>query len=72
MWTYSQGMVRRMQIDMPKYEVRNVDGGQWEDVSEKSLMETLVDIFDQVSPIMTDILHGKEVTTRYGIYRLKN
>jgi hypothetical protein len=61
-----------MQIEMPKYEVRNVDGGLWEDISEKNFMETLVDIFDQVSPIMTDILHGKEVITRYGIYRLKN
>jgi len=57
---------------MSKYEVRNVDGGQWEDVSEKNFMETLVDIFDQVTPIMTDILNGKEVSTPYGIYRLKN
>ena len=61
-----------MQIDMPKYEVRNVDEERWEDVSEKNFMETLVDIFDQVTPIMTDILHGKEVITPYGIYRLKD
>ncbi len=61
-----------MKIDMPKYEVRNVDGGGWEDVSEKNFMETLVDIFDHVAPIMTDILHGKEVITPYGINRLKN
>ena len=70
--TYSQGTVRRMQIDMPKYEVRDVDGGRWVDISEKKFMETLVDFFDQVTPIMTDILDGKEVITPYGIYRLKN
>lgn len=57
---------------MPKYEVRNADAGRWEDVSEKNFMETLVDIFDQISPIMIDILHGKEVSTPYGIFRLKN
>ena len=61
-----------MQIDMPKYEVKNVDEGRWKDISEKTIMETLVDIFDQVAPIMTDILHGKEVITPYGIYRLKD
>ena len=61
-----------MQIDMPKYEVRDVDGGRWEDISEKNFMETLVNIFDHVTPIMTDILDGKEVITPYGIYRLKN
>ena len=60
-----------MQIEMPQYEVRNVDGGRWEDISEKNFMERLVDIFDQVTPIMADILHGKEITTPYGIYRLK-
>jgi hypothetical protein len=61
-----------MQIDMPKYEVRDVDGGRWVDISEKKFMDTLVDFFDQVTPIMTDILDGKEVITPYGIYRLKN
>ena len=60
-----------MQIDMPKYEVRNVDGGRWEDISEKNFMESLVDIFDQVTPIMIEILHGREVSTPSGIYRLK-
>jgi hypothetical protein len=60
-----------MQIDMPKYEVRYLEGGRWEDISEKNIMESLVDIFDQVTPIMTEILHGKEVTTPCGIYRLK-
>ncbi len=62
----------RMQIEMPKYEVRNLDGGRWEDISERNFMEIMVDIFDQVTPIMTDILLGKEVITPYGIYRLKN
>ena len=57
---------------MPQYEVRNIDGDRWEDISEKNFMETLVDVFDKVSPVMTDILHGKEVITPHGIYRLKN
>ena len=61
-----------MQIEMPRYEVRNVDGGSWEDISEKIFMETLVDVFDEVAPVMSDILHGKEVVTPNGIYRLKH
>ena len=61
-----------MQFDMPKYEVRYVDGERWEDVSEKKFMEILVDIFDPVYPIMTDVLRGKEIITPSGIYRLKN
>ena len=57
---------------MPKYEVRNADGGRWEDISEKKFMETLADIYEHVTPIMTDILHGKEIPTPYGVYRLKS
>ncbi len=61
-----------MQIEMPKYEVRTVDGGRWEDISEKNFMEIMADIFDQITPIMADVLLGKEVITPIGIYRLKN
>lgn len=61
-----------MQIEMPRYEVRNIGGDQWEDISEKNFMEMLVEIFDKVSPVMADILHGKEVITPNAIYRLKN
>jgi hypothetical protein len=60
-----------MKFNMPKYEVRKVDGGRWEEVSEEKIMGILVDIFDQVYPILTDILQGKEVITPFGIYRLK-
>ena len=61
-----------MQIEMPQYEVKNVDGDRWEDISEKNFMETLADIFDQIVPVMVDILHGREVITPSGVYRLKN
>jgi len=61
-----------MQIEMPRYEVRNIGGDRWEDISEKNFMEMLVEIFDKVSPVMADILHGKEVITPNAIYRLKN
>ena len=61
-----------MQIEMPQYEVKNVDGDRWEDISEKNFMETLADIFDRIAPVMVDILHGKEVITPSGVYRLKN
>ena len=60
-----------MQIEMPQYEVRNIGGDRWEDISEKNFMETLVEIFDKISPVMADILHGKEVITPQAIYRLK-
>jgi hypothetical protein len=60
-----------MQIDMPKYEVRNVDGGQWEDVSEKNFMETWVDIFDQVAPMnifLWSCYHGLNTNENLGLY----
>ena len=56
---------------MPRYEVRNIGGDRWEDISEKNFMETLVEFFDKVSPVMAEILHGKEIITPHAIYRLK-
>lgn len=60
-----------MQIEMPQYEVRNSNEDRWEEISEKTFLETLADVFDPVTPILDDILHGKEIITPYGIYRLK-
>jgi hypothetical protein len=58
-------------MDMPKYEIWDVGGRRWEDVSEKGIVEALMEIIDQIEPIMNDMLHAKEAITPYGIYRLK-
>ncbi len=57
-------------IILPCYEVRHIDDHEWHKISEKTVMERLVDSFDQVTPIISRMLKGEEVIVSQEIYRL--
>ena len=56
---------------LTQYEVKYLGENQWKEISEKTCMELLVDNFDPITPIITDILNGKEIRTPHAVYRLK-
>ena len=60
-----------MLFKLTQYEVKYLGENQWKEISEKTCMELLVDNFDPITPIIADILNGKEIRTPHGIYRLK-
>lgn len=51
------------------YEFKHFGENKWQKVSEKTVMEKLVDNFDPVTPILSKILSGEEIITAHGIYR---
>ena len=57
-------------IIFPCYEVRHIDEHEWHEISEKTVMERLVDSFDQVTPIISRMLKGEEIIVSQEIYRL--
>jgi hypothetical protein len=57
-------------IIFPCYEVRHIDEHGWHEISEKTVMEQLVDNFDQVTPIISRLLKGEEIIVSQEIYRL--
>ncbi len=57
-------------IILPCYEVRHIDDHEWHKISEKTVMERLVDSFDQVTPIISKMLKGEEIIVSQEIYRL--
>jgi hypothetical protein len=67
---FEQG-VSGMQFKFIQYEVKYIGENQWKEISEKTCMEFLVDSFDPLTPIIAEILNGKEIKTPYAIYRLK-
>ena len=57
-------------IIFPCYEVRHIEEHGWHEISEKTAMERLVDIFDPVTPIISRMLKGEEIIVSQEIYRL--
>ena len=60
-----------MEIKLTQFEVKYSDNTSWEAISEKIVMEKLLDAFSMVTPIITDMLKGKYAYTPHGIYRMK-
>lgn len=56
---------------MPQYECKHSGKGKWEDVSESDLLRDLNEFYGRVTPVIQQIIKGKNVQTSKAIYRLK-
>ena len=57
-------------FEMPHYEVRYHDKAEWQDISEIEVLESLQDVFVQITPSIQDTIQGKRVLTPDATYRL--
>lgn len=56
---------------LPKFEIKNFSDNDWNRVSEKDFLLKLVDTFELITPVLSDLLQGKEIITKFCIYRIK-
>ena len=56
---------------LSQYEFKDSKSDEWRKVSEANVLEKLVDVFDPLTPSLTKMLQGKEITTPEGSYRIK-
>jgi len=60
-----------MMFGMPQYEVQHLNSDNWVMISENEVMETIAGYFTQVTPILKELLAGKQVLTPEGLFRIK-
>jgi hypothetical protein len=63
---------KKYHIDIPIYELKYFKENEWNAVTEKAALEDLLDNFDRIAPVIRKMLHGKEINTRRGIFRIRN
>jgi hypothetical protein len=56
---------------MPCYEAKYFHTNCWEEISDIELMDGLYKIYNKITPVIKEMIHGKEVQTADAIYRLK-
>ena len=61
-----------MQFKISQYEFKDFNSDDWQKVSESFVLEKLVDIFDPLTPLLAEMIQGKEIITPEGLFRLKN
>jgi hypothetical protein len=52
-----------------RYQIKNSGTDKWVEVSEKTIMEMLADRFDPLTPVLSQILTGREIITPHATYR---
>ena len=55
----------------PLYEVRCYDNHEWQEISEIEIMHELYKIYKQVTPVIKEMMKGKEIKTPDGFFRLR-
>ncbi len=63
---------KKYHIDVPIYELKYFEENEWNAISEKDAIEGLLDNFERISPVISKMIHGTEINTQRGIFRIKN
>ena len=59
-----------MKIALPKFEVKKSDMDCWQCISEVDALEILQTNFERITPLIDEMLQGKEIMTPHGIFRI--
>ena len=59
-----------MIFQLPKFEIKKFSDNDWNRVSEKDFLLKLVDTFELITPVLSDLLQGKEIITNFCTYRI--
>jgi len=61
-----------MRSQLSQFELKRFGMKDWEEVSEITALAKLVDRYGRVTPVLTDMIQGKEIITPDGVFRIKN
>ena len=56
---------------MPCYEAKYFHKNYWEEISDIELMDALYKIYNKITPVIKEMINGREFRTQEAVYRLK-
>jgi hypothetical protein len=58
-------------VTRPRYQVRYNENKKWKNISELELMDEIYKFYHRLTPVVKEIIAGKELRTPDAVYRLK-
>jgi hypothetical protein len=56
---------------LPLFKIKDINGNGWKTVSEKDFLLRLEDTFEMITPALTEMFRGREISTRDCIYKIQ-
>ena len=63
---------KKYHITLPIYELKYSEKKDWDALSENAALIELSQSFERITPVIMEMLDGKEINTQRGIFRIKN
>ena len=60
-----------MRFKISDFEFKSLGEDKWQKVSEKMVLEKLIEYFDPITPVLIRMFEGDEIVTRREIYRVR-
>ena len=60
-----------MHFMLSQYEFKDSNSDDWQKVSETIALGKLADVFGRLTPLLSEMLQGEEITTPEGIFRMR-
>jgi hypothetical protein len=60
-----------MLFSMPSYEVKYHNKKNWEKISEAKVLGNLSETYGHITPVLQEMIDGKQVPTPTAVYRIK-
>ena len=60
-----------MDFKILQYEIKQIESDVWEIVSEARALDLLQDSFSNITPIIDEMLQGKEIIISKGFLRIR-
>ena len=60
-----------MNFELSQFEIKHFDAKNWRYISEVAALELLQENFHRLTPILNQMLQGKEITTPDGRFSLR-
>jgi hypothetical protein len=60
-----------MQFKISQYEVKRKDSDHWQHITELAVLRVLQKRFGRVTPVLVEMLQGKEIATPCGVFRIQ-
>jgi len=60
-----------MNYKLSQFEVKHIDTKNWRYISEVAALEILQNNYYRITPILSKMLKGKEITTPDGIFSIR-
>ena len=66
------GRGKKVRLKMSDFEFKKVGEDGWQKISEKMVLDKLIEYFDPITPVLKRMFDGDEIVTRREIYRVRN